>query len=63
MTETKSQCRFFNYSDIYLGKMEEEYVTLEEFVPGDFVTYIDNTGEICSISDMLTHIYCIRLKI
>ena len=31
--------------------MDEEYVIREEFVPGDFVKYINNSGEICSISD------------
>ena len=39
MTETKSQCIFFNYSDISLGKMEEEYVTLEKFVLGYFLKH------------------------
>ena len=47
MTETKSLCRFFNYSNIvtYLGKMEE-YVTVES-ASGDFIMYITNTGETC----------------
>lgn len=51
MTETKSLCRFFNYSNIvtYLGKMEE-YVTVES-ASGDFIMYITNTGETCWISD------------
>ena len=48
MTETKSLCRFFNYSNVvtYLEKMEE-YLTLEESASGDFITYINNTGETC----------------
>lgn len=52
MTETKSLCRFFNYSNVvtYLEKMEE-YLTLEESASGDFITYINNTGETCWISD------------
>ena len=51
MTETKSLCRFFNYSNIvtYLGKMEE-YVTVGS-ASGDFIMYITNTGETCWISD------------
>lgn len=48
MTETKSLCRFFNYSNVvtYLEKMEE-YLTLEESASGDFITCINNTGETC----------------
>ena len=36
----------FHYKKIFLGKIgEDEYVSVEEFVDGLFVKYINNTGE------------------
>jgi hypothetical protein len=38
--------KIFHYKKIFLGKIgEDEYVTVEEFVDGLFVKYINNTGE------------------
>ena len=37
----------FSYNDIYLGiirKSEEETVVVEEFIPGEFIKYINNDG-------------------
>lgn len=36
----------FAYKQIYLGWISEEnaYVTIEQFIPGDFVKYVNNTG-------------------
>lgn len=33
------------YNDIFLGKTDDEFVTVEEFVSGDFVKYVNNTGK------------------
>ncbi|XP_077869811.1 transient receptor potential cation channel subfamily M member 6-like [Saccoglossus kowalevskii] len=51
------------YSQIFLGKMEtDEYVTVEEYIDGDFVKYTNNDGtisqiksEICQKSESLAH--------
>ena len=37
----------FQYGNIFLGKIENEYVTLEEFISGEFIKYMNNTGEVC----------------
>ena len=37
----------FNYNPVYFGKINHKYVTVEEFVPGDFQTYINSCGSIC----------------
>ena len=38
----------FHYQMIYFGKTDrEEYVTIEEFVPGQFTKYLNNTGIKC----------------
>ena len=43
--------KLFNYTDIFLGKMNDEFVTVEEFIAGEFVKYINNTGELCTERD------------
>ena len=41
----------FFYSDVYFGKDEnDDIVTVEEYVEGDFVKYINNNACICSSS-------------
>ena len=38
----------FKYTDIYMAKLEDgEYVTIEEFIDGDFTKYLNNTGLVC----------------
>lgn len=36
----------FNYNKVYYGKVGSECITLERFIEGNFVKYINNTGEI-----------------
>ena len=36
-----------SYKKIFMGKIGEEYVTVEEFVEGTFHKYINNNGNIC----------------
>lgn len=38
----------FEYRKIFMGKTHDEFVTVEGFVEGDFVKYINNNGELCS---------------
>ena len=33
--------------EIFLGKIDHNFVTVEEFIPGTFVEYLNNTGERC----------------
>ena len=35
------------YGNIFLGKMENEFVTIEEFIPGKFIKYMNNNGAVC----------------
>lgn len=37
----------FRYNGIFLGKMDNDFVTVEEFIPGSFVKYLNNTAERC----------------
>ena len=38
----------FTYTDIYMAKLEDgEYVTIEEFIDGEFTKYLNNTGLVC----------------
>ena len=37
----------FSYNPVYFGKINQECVTVEEFLPGDFQKYINNNGSIC----------------
>ena len=39
---------FFRYTKIFIGKMDDEYITVEEFINGEFITYLNNTGELCT---------------
>lgn len=39
--------QMFQYQDIFMGKIEEEFVTIEEFISGEFIKYMNNTGEVC----------------
>ncbi len=34
------------YTKLLYGKLGDEYVTLEKFIPGMFKKYVDNTGDI-----------------
>ena len=36
----------FLYTELYYGKLCDEYVTLETFIPGMFKKYVNNTGDI-----------------
>jgi hypothetical protein len=36
----------FKYNKVYYGKMGSEYITLERFIDGEFVKYINNTGDV-----------------
>ena len=38
--------QMFQYQDIFMGKIEE-FVTIEEFISGEFIIYMNNTGEVC----------------
>lgn len=39
----------FKYSEVFMGKTDTgDYVTIEEFIPGDFGKHINNNGEVCS---------------
>ena len=35
------------YGNIFLGKIGNEYITIEEFIFGEFIKYMNNTGEVC----------------
>ena len=35
------------YNKVFLGKVDSEYVTVEEYAPGPFTKYINNIGNIC----------------
>ena len=37
----------FCFNQIYWGKIGEEFVTVEKFIPGNFIKYMNNTGERC----------------
>ena len=38
----------FQYRKVFHGETEEgDYVTVEEFIPGEFIKYINNTGKTC----------------
>ena len=37
----------FEYSEVYLGKNEDDLVTLEPYMEGEFMKYINNDGHIC----------------
>ena len=43
------------YGNIYLGKKDEDCVTVEEYVEGDFDKYINNDGAICFGKDEVLH--------
>lgn len=44
----------FHYKKVFLGKMSDgDYVTIEEFIDGVFVKYINNNGDICAEDDVL----------
>ncbi len=36
----------FKYNKVYYGKMGSEYITLKRFINGEFVKYINNTGDV-----------------
>ena len=35
------------YNKVFLGMIDSEYVTVQEYAPGTFTKYINNTGNIC----------------
>ena len=38
----------FEYKKVFMGKTPDaEYVTVEEFISGEFAKYVNNTGEMC----------------
>ena len=38
----------FCFNQIYLGKIGDEFVTVEKFIPGNFIKYTNNTwGKVC----------------
>ena len=37
----------FNYDPVYFWKINHECVIVEEFLPGDFQKYINNSGNMC----------------
>ena len=37
----------FCFNHIYLGKIGDEFVTVAKFIIGDFIKYMNNTGERC----------------
>ena len=44
------------FKDVFFAKLDGECVTLEEFIEGDFIKYINNTGITCvSDDDMIGH--------
>ena len=44
----------FVYKSVYMGKTEEgEFLTVEEFISGDFVKFINNNGIVCEEDSML----------
>ncbi|CAB4019049.1 transient receptor potential cation channel subfamily M member 6-like [Paramuricea clavata] len=45
MQESFGDC--FHYGSVYLGKKGDEFVTVEEFVDGEFSKYINNDGTLC----------------
>ena len=36
----------FTFTKLYYGKFKEESVTVEKFIEGKFVKYVNNTGDI-----------------
>ena len=50
VNEAKKEEEFgemLRYNNIFLGKIDQDFVTVEEFIPGSFVKYINNTGQRC----------------
>ena len=45
----------FYYNRVFYTKFEEEPATVEEYVPGKFVKYINNNGECCSTPEDCTN--------
>ncbi|KAJ7365535.1 hypothetical protein OS493_005647 [Desmophyllum pertusum] len=44
----------FHYNRVFYTQFEDEPVTIEEFVPGTFIKYINNNGELCSLPEQCT---------
>ena len=42
------------YKDIYLAKLDSDCFTLGEFIERKFQKYMNNTGEVCVSSDVIT---------
>ena len=39
----------FQYQDIFIGKIEEEFVTIEELISGEFIKYIKTLAKCVGI--------------
>jgi hypothetical protein len=46
MQESFGDC--FHYGSVYFGKKGDKFVTVEEFVDGEFSKYINNYGTLCN---------------
>ncbi|XP_028416007.1 alpha-protein kinase 2-like [Dendronephthya gigantea] len=45
--------QIFEYKKVFMGKTDEgKYVTIEEYIDGEFVKYINNDGYICEDGDI-----------
>ncbi|CAB3982790.1 Transient receptor potential cation channel subfamily M member 6 [Paramuricea clavata] len=56
----------FLYNKLYYGKLDEQCITIEQYLDGDFRKYINNTGEIIvsdgsDLSEMFSHYTYIKL--
>ena len=40
-----------NFGEVYFAKKGAECVTLEKFIEGKFMKFVNNTGECCVASD------------
>lgn len=49
--------RCFHYNRVFYTKFEDEPATVEEYVPGNFLKYINNNGECCSAPEKCTNEY------
>ena len=52
----------FQYNKAMLGKIQDKYVTVEEFINGTFVKYVNNNGTVCiqkSVSSLQAKAECL----
>ena len=44
----------FEYKNVYMGKVDGgECVSMEEYIDGDFIKYLNNNGDLCEESDVM----------